>query len=114
MARGAAPSSASSSAPSSAPGRPRGERTKLLRILSSKLQRAHHERHIGTMRPVLFEAGDAGPTMEGYTDNYIRVELPYDPALVNTVVPVTLERFTGEGHMTGPIGAFRSIEVLTA
>jgi hypothetical protein len=52
--------------------------------------------------------------MEGYTDNYIRVELPYDPALVNTVVPVTLERFTGEGHLSGPIGSFRPTEVLTA
>ncbi len=92
----------------------RRDRTKQLRVLSGKLQRAHYERHLGTTRPVLFEAGDAGPTMEGYTDNYIRVELPYDPALVNTVVPVTLERFTGEGHLTGPIGAFRSTEVLTA
>lgn len=98
----------------SVPMEVRRERTKQLRILSSKLQRAHYERHLGTTRSVLFEVGDAGSTMEGYTDNYIRVELPYDPTLVNTVVPVTLERFTGEGHVTGPIGAFRSIEVLTA
>jgi hypothetical protein len=39
--------------------------------------------------------------MLGFTDNYLRVSLPYDPALVNTIVPVTLERIDGEGHISG-------------
>ena len=30
--------------------------------------------------------------MEGWTDNYIRVQAPYDEARVNTVQQVTLER----------------------
>ena len=107
----------------------RRERTKQLRILSSKLQRAFYERHLGSTRPVLFEHGErseaADPSpdqhtdrssdrIEGYTDNYLRVSLPYDASLVNTVVPVELERITGEGQFTGPVGAFRSSDLLIA
>jgi threonylcarbamoyladenosine tRNA methylthiotransferase MtaB len=107
----------------------RRERTKQLRILSSKLQRAFYERHLGSTRPVLFEHGErsdaADPSpdqrtdrssdrIEGYTDNYLRVSLPYDASLVNTVVPMELERITGEGQFTGPVGAFRSSDLLIA
>ncbi len=98
----------------------RRERTKQLRILGSKLQRAHYERHIGSTRPVLFEAGDlrtAGSrsgdpaggmgsrggdpegTMHGYTDNYIRVSMPYDALLANTITRVKLDHIDSEGHM---------------
>jgi threonylcarbamoyladenosine tRNA methylthiotransferase MtaB len=105
----------------------RRERTKQLRILSSKLQRAFYERHLGRTRPVLFEHGErseaansspdqhtdrSSDRIEGYTDNYLRVSLPYDASLVNTVVPVELERITGEGQFTGPVGAFRSSDLL--
>ena len=93
----------------------RRERTRQLRILGSKLQRAFYERHIGTTRSVLMEHGDASGSsagdpggavtehMEGYTDNYIRVTLPYNAALVNTIVPVTLCRINGDGHVSGSI-----------
>ncbi|MBL7980978.1 MAG: tRNA (N(6)-L-threonylcarbamoyladenosine(37)-C(2))-methylthiotransferase MtaB [Flavobacteriales bacterium] len=84
----------------------RRERTKQLRILSNKMQRAFQERHMGTTRKVLFEHGEdatGAAMMEGYTDNYVRVALPYDAALVNTVVPVTLERINGDGHVVGTI-----------
>jgi threonylcarbamoyladenosine tRNA methylthiotransferase MtaB len=84
----------------------RRERTKQLRILSNKMQRAFQERHIGTTRRVLFEHGEdasKATTLEGYTDNYVRVTLPYDAALVNTVVPVTLERVNGDGHVNGTV-----------
>jgi threonylcarbamoyladenosine tRNA methylthiotransferase MtaB len=91
----------------SVPMEVRRERTKQLRILGSKLQRAHYERHLGTTRPVLFELGDAqhAATMEGYTDNYIRVTMPYHAAMVNTIVPVTLGRINGDGHVLGTMSA---------
>lgn len=81
----------------------RRERTKQLRILSSKLQRAHYERHLGTERDVLFEAEEVDGNMLGYTDNYLRVTAPYDPALVNQIVPVHLDRINGDGHVVGPV-----------
>ena len=94
----------------SVPMEVRRERTKQLRILSNKLQRAFYQRHLGTTRSVLFEHGERSETghpsserMEGYTDNYLRVSLPYDPALVNTLVPVTLDNINGDGHMIGQL-----------
>ncbi|HRH39001.1 MAG TPA: radical SAM protein, partial [Flavobacteriales bacterium] len=81
----------------------RRERTKQLRILSSKFQRAFYEKHIGTTRPVLFEAEETENSMHGYTDNYIRVTVPFDPSLVNAVVPVQLGRINGDGHCEGNI-----------
>jgi threonylcarbamoyladenosine tRNA methylthiotransferase MtaB len=77
----------------------RRERTKQLRILSTKLQRAFYEKHLGTARDVLFEAEDADGQMLGYTDNYIRVAMPYDPDLVSRVVPVELGHIDPDGHV---------------
>lgn len=89
----------------SVPMEVRRERTRQLRILGGKLLRAHYERHLGTVRPVLFEAGDDGEAthIEGFTDNYVRVSLPHDRGLANRVVPVDLQRITGEGHVVGAV-----------
>ena len=35
---------------------------------------------------VLFESSEKGGMMYGYTENYIRVERPYDPDLVGKIV----------------------------
>jgi threonylcarbamoyladenosine tRNA methylthiotransferase MtaB len=42
--------------------------------------------HTGTTRKVLFEHAEKNGTMDGYTDNYIKVSAPYDTAMVNTIV----------------------------
>lgn len=75
----------------------RQERTKMLRILSQKKKRAHYDLHLGTVREVLFEARENDGRIEGYTDNYIRVSLPYDEYLVNQVHPVELVYHTDDG-----------------
>ena len=77
----------------------RRERTKQLRILGSKLQRAHYERHQGTTRPVLFEGEHVDGHMLGYTDNYIRVSAPFDASMTNGIVGTLLGRINGDGHM---------------
>ncbi len=81
----------------------RRARTRQLRVLSDKLHRTFLERHLGTERPVLFEAEELNGRMLGTTDNYIRVSMPYDPARVNTVVRVRLDRVDGDGHVTGVV-----------
>jgi len=89
----------------------RRERTNQLRILSSKLQRAFYERHIGDTRPVLLEHGDdtsEGPASGqffGYTDNYIRVSVPFDRDLANTITPITLGPIDGAGLARGAVAA---------
>ena len=77
----------------------RRERTKQLRILGSKLQRAHYERHQDTTRSVLFESENLDEHMLGYTDNYIRVSAPFDASLANVIVGAALGRINGDGHM---------------
>lgn len=47
----------------------------------------------GKIRPVLFEHPAKNAPMHGFTDNYVRIELPYDKALVNTVHDVKLGDF---------------------
>lgn len=94
----------------SVPIETRRERTKQMRILSSKLQRAHYERHLGTMRNVLLESEDVDGRMLGYTDNYLRVSLPFDAALMNTIQPVQLMRLHGDGHVDGAVEESLAVE----
>jgi threonylcarbamoyladenosine tRNA methylthiotransferase MtaB len=77
----------------------RRDRTRQLRILGSKLQRAHCERNIGTERSLLFEAEELDGRMYGYTDNYIRVSAVFDRHLTNTIVRASLDRIDGDGHV---------------
>lgn len=77
----------------------RHERNKRLRILSTKKKRAFYEQHLGEIRPVLFEGGEYDGLMHGFTDNYIKVELPFDAKLVNAVHQVRLERISPDGNV---------------
>ena len=52
----------------------RAERSKQLQILSTNKRRAFYELCLGQVRTVLFETWDNG-ILEGFTDNYIRVEV---------------------------------------
>jgi threonylcarbamoyladenosine tRNA methylthiotransferase MtaB len=77
--------------PGPVPPAERRRRVEALLALSSRKIAAFHRRIEGQTRPVLFEEGDAGGLSRGFTDNYIRVAVPHDPALVNRVVPVQLD-----------------------
>lgn len=71
----------------------RRERNKMLRILSEKKKRYFYEQHIGTAREVLFEEKPgAEGLMTGFTDNYIKVALPYQEALINSLAQVELQQ----------------------
>ncbi len=85
----------------SVPMETRRDRTKQLRILSNKLQRAFYQEHLGTTRNVLFEAEENDGQMLGFTDNYLRVTMPFDKSHVNTITPVKLLRIDGDGHIIG-------------
>jgi threonylcarbamoyladenosine tRNA methylthiotransferase MtaB len=50
---------------------------------------------------VLFQEETDGGSMEGFTENYIRVKAPYQPELINQLTPVTLEKIGEDGKMTG-------------
>ena len=64
---------------------------RMLRLSDDKLRR-FTSRFIGTRRPVLMEHSvKDGKTMHGFTDNYLRVEVPCDDSLANKIVDVRLE-----------------------
>lgn len=68
----------------------RHEHTRRLLELSARKHAAFIASQIGSQRPVLWESSQHGGSMQGWTDNYIRVSAPYDAACVNTVEVVTL------------------------
>lgn len=76
--------------PNSVPMNVRRERNEMLRILSEKKLRHFYNQHLGSQRPALLEAKNEAGKMYGFTDNYIKVELPYDEQLINKVVQVNL------------------------
>ena len=51
-------------------------RSKRLLELSDKKTQHFYQKFIGSEREVLFEKAPRGKAMHGFTDNYIRVELP--------------------------------------
>lgn len=51
------------------------ERSQRLIAISEEKRIAHYQRHIGEERPVLWEHARPGKPLQGWTDNYIRVEL---------------------------------------
>lgn len=72
-------------------------RSQQLLALSEEKTRAFYARHIGKEAVVLMEKSKAGVPMHGFTDNYIRIELPHDDSLDNQLVRVRLGEFNEEG-----------------
>ena len=77
----------------------RKERSKQLHILSDKKKRAFYEQNIGSIRTVLFENEEDNGIMYGFTENYVKVKLPFDSALINTFQTVTLTEIDRDGIM---------------
>ncbi|MDB5284809.1 MAG: tRNA-t(6)A37 methylthiotransferase [Bacteroidota bacterium] len=83
------------------PQQVRKERNKMLRILSEKKRRKFYAEHLNIERKVLLESENDGGIMYGFTDNYIKVALPYDEELVNTIQKVSLNEASDFGYVKG-------------
>jgi threonylcarbamoyladenosine tRNA methylthiotransferase MtaB len=68
----------------------RKERNKILRNLSEKKMNYFSEQHQGSKRVVLFEQENKNGMLEGYSDNYIRTQIPYDANKINRLEWVEL------------------------
>ena len=66
------------------------ERVARLEALCEELHAAFLSANKGVRETVLWESSVKGGLMGGYTGNYIRLEKPWDPALVNQLETVTL------------------------
>lgn len=67
----------------------------LLNISEHKLH-AFYEKHIGQTANVLFEHTKKDGMMHGFTENYIKVEVPYQASLVNETRIVTLGEWNAD------------------
>ncbi|MCK8520809.1 tRNA (N(6)-L-threonylcarbamoyladenosine(37)-C(2))-methylthiotransferase MtaB [Aquimarina sp. D1M17] len=75
----------------------RKKRSKMLRGLSVKKRRAFYESQLGTERTVLFESENKEGYIHGFTENYVKVKMPWNPAYVNTLHKVVLTEIDEEG-----------------
>jgi len=87
----------------------RSRRNRMLRVLSQKKQHAFYRHHLATVRPVLWERTEKDGAMYGFTDNYIRVQHPYDPARVGAIEAVHLGTVAEDGTVTAEEAAFVSL-----
>lgn len=75
----------------------RNKRSKMLRGLSVKKRRAFYESQLGTRRTVLFEAENKEGYIQGFTENYVKVKMPWNPDLVNTLHEIQLTHIDEDG-----------------
>jgi threonylcarbamoyladenosine tRNA methylthiotransferase MtaB len=84
----------------SVPGSQRADRSKMLHILSDKKRRAFYKTQLGNSYPVLFEADHKEGFMHGFTPNYVKVKVKYDPVLVNELKTIKLLDILPEGEVS--------------
>ena len=72
-------------------------RSQMLLALSDEKTRAFYASHIGKEAVVLMEKSKAGTPMHGFTNNYVRVELPRNEKLDNQLIKVRMEDFNEDG-----------------
>jgi len=83
----------------SVPGSTRTERSKMLHILSDKKRRAFYETQLNKTDEVLFEGDIKDGFMHGFTRNYVKVRVKYDPVLVNELKTVYLTNISPNGDV---------------
>ncbi len=68
-------------------------RSQKLLSLSDTKTKGFYQKYIGCSFPVLLEKSHDGEVMHGFTNNYIRVEIPNDAALDNEIVQMELGEY---------------------
>ena len=74
------------------------ERSHILHKLSEQKLKQFYMKHIGDIRPVLFEDADHKGYIYGFTDNYIKVEFPFDKELANSIRKVKIKGISKSGN----------------
>ncbi|MDY6026249.1 tRNA (N(6)-L-threonylcarbamoyladenosine(37)-C(2))-methylthiotransferase MtaB [Bergeyella zoohelcum] len=78
----------------------RKKRNKMLRILSEKKKMAFYEKQLGKSLPILWEHENKDGKMYGFTENYVRVQKPFDNNSVNKVEVLKLNRIEEDGSVS--------------
>ena len=87
----------------------RRERNEMLRILSEKKKRHFYSQYVGQTRTALFEVSKNKDLMSGFTDNYLKIELPYHPEMINELGMIRLGAINEKGNFEATL-----VETITA
>ena len=82
------------------PLKKRNERSKQLRMLSEKKKRFFYETQLNKLKNVLFEQKNENGFINGFTENYVKVQYPYDTSLVNHIKTVQLMKISEHGNVS--------------
>ena len=77
----------------------RRERSKILHLLSDRKKRHFYEQNKGQIRTALIESEQDEGWMYGFTDNYVKVRIPFDLSLANKLVEVKLTKVNSDDSM---------------
>ena len=80
----------------------RRKRSKQLRILSLKLKLQFYNENIGYKGKVLFESKEEN-NLIGFTENYIKVNIPFEDKMINTIQEVRIEKINSDIEAYGSI-----------
>ncbi len=78
----------------------RKRRNKMLRILSEKKKMAFYQTQLGKTLPVLWEHENKNGLMFGFTENYVRVQKPFDLNSVNEIENLKLHKIQSDGTVS--------------
>ncbi len=81
----------------------RRERSKQLQILSAKKKRYFYEQQIKSTNTVLLEAEENNGEMYGFTENYLKVKMQYQPEWENQFKQVVVKSVNTDGSMAAEL-----------
>tara|TARA_B100000963_G_scaffold361964_1_gene401380 strand:+ start:26588 stop:27958 length:1371 start_codon:yes stop_codon:yes gene_type:complete len=87
----------------------RKRRSNVLRSLSIRKKQFFYESQLGQIVDVLFENENKKGYITGYSNNYLRVKLPWNPYLINKKRKVELLRIDESGEFVGKITDYNFI-----
>jgi len=77
------------------------ERSRKLHDLGVEKKNTFYKKNLDSVMEVLFENKESNGKLTGLTDNYIKVEIPYDKGKLNRILSIRLERITDSGSISG-------------
>lgn len=86
----------------------RSERSKMLHILSDKKKRFFYEQFLDEKAKVLLEAEQHEGFLNGFTENYIKVKVPFEEGLDNTIQEISIKTIDSENVAEGELVLWKS------
>ncbi|MFP4024207.1 MAG: tRNA (N(6)-L-threonylcarbamoyladenosine(37)-C(2))-methylthiotransferase MtaB [Thiohalospira sp.] len=75
------------------------QRSKKLQQLAEEKQKSFYQKNLGKKANVLFESTKKDGLIFGFTENYIKVEIPFNRSLIGEIKPVKLIDFSEKGNV---------------